>query len=271
MVPLIVVRPASLTVGGAVSSASFAVVARSKTPVTYAWTRDGKPVGGNQPYLKLTDLGGAQQSVIQVNLTNAAGSVSASARLTVGLTTPKSQHAGSDGVTSLYTKVAWWVYWVEALGATPDKDLKGYWILRRTLSGTDGSQVVTPGEALWVLGNRAAPTGVPFTDRWDATEQFVLDAMDSESAEFSVFAQRALESATYAIAGRVEPSGEAALYGAPEMVEGSSEGGVLGQRNLSLAWDSEQVLFLEGNTDLEKAKIHLQGALSIQAAAIAGE
>jgi hypothetical protein len=276
LLPQIIVPPASLTVGGSVNTASFAVVVRSKYPVTYAWTRNGDPVGGNSPYLNLTGV--TASSVVKVTVSNSEGAVSATARLTVGATAPKVQNAGSFDASQVYSYASWWVFWVQSTGGTQAGDYGdyqagstkgGYWLMQRINQGTVLEPVVIPGQSLWVWGDSLAPSAAAAFDTWAKEEQTVQDALDSESAEFSVHAYRA--DSNYALSGRVEPSGEASLYGAPAVMEGAYQNGTFGRLDINLVWDGEQVLYFDGNTDIEAVKTQLQSVLSVELAKIQGE
>ena len=275
LLPQIVVPPASLTVGGAVSTASFAVVVRSLLPVTYAWTRGGEPVGGNSPYLNLTGLSAAGASLVNVTVSNSQGSVSATAKLTVGATSPKAQNAGSTAASQVYSYASWWVFWADALGATKGEvytsgsTKSGYWLIERLSAGTGSSREVTPGRALWVWGDSEVQSEAAFMETWEASRQSVQDAMDSQSAEFSVLAQ--MNDSNYALSGRVEPSGEASLYGAPAAMEGAYENAAFGRLDLSLVWDGEQVLYFDGNSNIEAVKSQLEKVLASELVKINGE
>jgi hypothetical protein len=276
LLPQIIVPPASLTLGGSVNTASFAVVVRSKYPVTYAWTRDGDPVGGNSPYLNLTGV--TASSEVKVTVSNPEGAVSATARLTVGATAPKVQNAGSFDASQVYSYASWWVFWVQATGGTQAGDYGdyqagstkgGYWLMQRINQGTVLEPVVIPGQSLWVWGDSLAPSDPAAFETWDKEEQTVQDALDSENSEFSVHASRA--ASNYALSGRVEPSGEASLYGAPAVMEGAYQNAAFGRLDINLVWDGEQVLYFDGNTNLEAIKTQLQSVLSVELAKIKGE
>jgi hypothetical protein len=276
LLPQIVVPPASLTVGGAVTTASFAVVVRSTLPVTYRWTLDGLPKGDNSPFLNLTNLSPAgAPSVIKVTVENTEGAVSSTARLTVGVNPPKVQNAGSADVSQVYTNASWWVFWADALGTTqggnytPGSTRSGYWLTERISTGTGAALVVTPGRSLWVWGDSAAPSAGAVSDIWLAAEQTVQDALDSESAEFSVLGQRS--DSDYALSGRVEPSGEAALYGAPAVMDGAYKTAAFGRLDLSLVWDGDQVLYFDGKSDIDAVRFQLETVLAGELAKIEGE
>ena len=276
LLPQIVVPPASLTVGGAVSTASFAVVVRSTLPVTYTWTRDGVQVPGNFPFLNLTNLVPASApSLIKVTVENTEGSVSATARLTVGANPPEVHNAGSADVSQVYANASWWVFWADALGKTqgddytPGSTRSGYWLIERLSTGTGASLVVTPGRSLWVWGDSEKPSDSAVSDIWLAAQQTVQDALDSESAEFSVLGQRS--DSDYALSGRVEPSGEAALYGAPAVMDGAYKTAIFGRLDLSLVWDGDQVLYFDGNSDIDAVTSQLETVLAGELAKIKGE
>ena len=258
------------------STASFAVVVRSTLPVTYRWTLNGVPEGGNSPFLNLTNLvPSSAPSVIKVTVTNAEGSVSATARLTVGANPPEVHNAGSADVSQVYANASWWVFWADALGKTqgddytPGSTRSGYWLIERLSTGTGASLVVTPGRSLWVWGDSEKPSDPAVSDIWLAAQQTVQDALDSESAEFSVLGQRS--DSDYALSGRVEPSGEAALYGAPAVMDGAYKTATLGRLDLSLVWDGDQVLYFDGNSDIDAVTSQLETVLAGELAKIKGE
>jgi hypothetical protein len=206
---------------------------------------------------------------------NTEGLVAATARLTVGTTNPRAQNAGSSGVSQVYSYASWWVFWADALGRTqggvytPDSTRSGYWLIERLSAGTETARVVTPGRSLWVWGDSAAPNSAATLQTWEASQQSVQDALDNESAEFSALAQD--EASNYAVSGRVEPSGEASLYGAPATMDGAYENAAFGRLDLNLVWDGEQVLYFDGNSDIEAVKTQLQKVLSVELAKIEGE
>ena len=279
MLPQIVVPPASLTVGGEVRTASFAVVVSSTLSVSYQWTRTRNgvenSVGINSPYLTLNDLGDQGSSTIKVTVTDANGSASASARLTVGAVSPKRQNAGSIGVSQAYAYASYWIFWADALGTrrnsiyTTDSTRGGYWLIERKSTGTEADRVVTPGTSVWIWGDSASPALDPYVDSWRPEDQSVLDALDSESSDFSVLARG--NNSNFAISGRVEPSGEAALYGAPAAMEGAYENDAFGRMEVNLAWDAGQVLYFDGNSDIESVKTQLKTVLAVELAKIKGE
>jgi hypothetical protein len=290
LLPQIIVPPASLTVGGEVTSASFAVVVSSTLSVSYKWTKDGADLKQNSPYLKLTGLTQTGTSKITVTATDAHGSVSATATLNVLPNAPKRQYAGSDGLDQPYVYTSWWVFWADALGSSrngvyaPGSTKSGYWLLERRSTVTGNVRVVTPGESVWIWGDSLNPSEQDFYEKkWTVEEQSVLDALDSESSEFSALAQSADARRSYTVSGRVEPSGEASLYGAPAVLDGSYEDeeanpDYAGRVDVNLVWDSGQVLDLEflknsdpSKADIISAKNHLRKALLIELAKIKGE
>jgi hypothetical protein len=261
--PQIIVPPVSLTVGGSVTTASFAVVVRSASAVNYKWTRNGAVVGEDAPYLKLTELSAVGSSVIKVEVRNDEGLVSATAKLTVGNTLPERKDAGSSAASQLYSYASWWVFWADALDSTKS----GYWLIERVSSGTADARVVTPGRSLWVWGDSKNPNESAVSETWEPSLQSVVDALDSESAEFSVLAQGL--ASNYVLSGRVEPSGEAALYGAPAAMEGAYENASFGRLDLNLVWDGEQVLYFDGNSNIDEVKTQLKTVLAAELVKIA--
>jgi hypothetical protein len=54
-------------------------------------------------------------------------------------------------------------------------------------------------------------------------------------------------------------------------MEGAYENAAFGRLDLNLVWDGEQVLYFDGNSDIEAVKTQLQRVLSIELAKIEGE
>jgi hypothetical protein len=107
---------------------------------------------------------------------------------------------------------------------------------------------------------------------WAAEEQVVQDAVASERGEFSVVAERPLWGG-YAVSGRLEELGEAAVYGAPELVRGGyTEEGE--EFEVNLAWDPEQVLQFGATgspASLRGVVESAKAALLLELGSIAGE
>jgi hypothetical protein len=284
-VPVVLVAPVSRIVAAAGESGgtavSFAVVARSEKPVTYRWSKDGMALGGAGATLATLNLGvvGAAQAgrytVTVSNLSEAnpeGGSVEVSATLTVlpvgsQVSNPT---AGSSGTGSEYT--SWWVYWSEAVGANAEENRNGYWLLERRKVESGGETTVVPGRAVWVWGQANRPTAALGSVEWAAEEQVVQDAVASERGEFSVVAERPLWGG-YAVSGRLEELGEAAVYGAPELVRGGyTEEGE--EFEVNLAWDPEQVLQFGATgspASLRGVVESAKAALLLELGSIAGE
>jgi len=281
-VPVILVHPVSLSVitsGSAAASALFTVVARSDTPVTYQWFKgaDTTPlVESTSSVLRLASVNAASSGVYRVRITNAAGlfvETSASLRVsTSGSTTPSTPNAGASGTA--FAPAAWWVYWTKASNATASKNLSGYLLLERSLTRDAAGKVtaVTPGRAVWVLGSSAVSrvAGDLKTDEWSAASITTQDASVSERGEFSAVAYRTTDNKTFTVSGRVETGGDAALYGAPEVMAGNYS--LLSEDfEMDLSWDAEQVLLLSGDTDLTEIVKSLKEDLVLELAAIRGE
>jgi hypothetical protein len=67
----------------------------------------------------------------------------------------------------------------------------------------------------------------------------------------------------------VEPSGEAALYGAPAAMEGAYENASFGRLDLNLVWDGEQVLYFDGNSNIDEVITQLKTVLAAELVKIA--
>jgi hypothetical protein len=274
-VPVVLVSPVSRIVADKAGTAvSFAVVVRSEKPVTYRWSKDGVALSGPSASLATLSLGvvGASQagrySVTVSNLSGSnpeGGSVEAAAILKVlpsGSAVPNPT-AGSTGIGGVYT--SWWAYWTEAVALDPHDSRNGYWLLERRRVEAGGIATVVPGRALWVWGQPNRPQAEVTSEEWAAEEQLVQDAVASERGEFSVVAERT-PSGGYAVSGRLEELGEAATYGAPELLRGgyTADGEPW---EVSLAWDPQQVLYfgaagspatLRGMTENLKASLLLE-------------
>jgi hypothetical protein len=178
--------------------------------------------------------------------------------------------AGSSGTGFAYT--SWWAYWTEAVAADAQDNRNGYWLLERRKVESGGTTTVLPGRAVWVWGQPNRPTAALTSAEWAAEEQVVQDAIASERGEFSVVAERAPADG-YAVSGRLEELGEAASYGAPELLRGgyTDEGEPL---EVSLAWDSQQVLQFGATgspATLRGVVESLKASLLLELGSIAGE
>jgi hypothetical protein len=130
-----------------------------------------------------------------------------------------------------------------------------------------------PGRSIWVWGSAAKLTESPTVYEWAAEDQFVQDANASERNEFSVVADRA-PAASFTLAGRMEGLGDAALFGAPELVKGAYNGDTepLG---VTLSWDAGQTaavdLLGQANASLVEIEEALKASLLRELATMAGE
>ena len=281
-VPVVLVAPVSRIVADRAGTAvSFAVVVHSEKPVTYRWSKDGVLLNGASASLATLSLGvvGAAQagrySVTVSNLSAAnpeGGAVEAAATLTVlpAGSAVSNPTAGSSGTGFAYT--SWWAYWTEAVAADAQDNRNGYWLLERKKVEFGGTTTVLPGRAVWVWGQPNRPMAALTSAEWAAEEQVVQDALASERGEFSVVAERA-PSDGYAVSGRLEELGEAASYGAPELLRG----GYAGESEpleVSLAWDPQQVLQFgaTGSPATLRGVIEsLKASLLLELGSIAGE
>ena len=113
----------------------------------------------------------------------------------------------------------------------------------------------------------------PVVYEWASQDQVVQDANASERNEFSVVADRP-PAASYTIAGKLEALGEAALFGAPEVLKGAYNGDTE-PLSVNMAWDSEQSSTLDmltkANHTLTEIEETLREALQRELATIAGE
>ena len=129
-----------------------------------------------------------------------------------------------------------------------------------------------PGRALWVWGEPNRPgTGLSVSE-WAAEEQVVQDALASERGEFSVVAERT-GGVGYALSGRMEELGEAAVYGAPELMRGGYTDAAEALE-VSLEWDGKQVLQFGGvgsPATLNSMVESLKASLLLEFGTIAGE
>ena len=249
-VPVIVVHPvARIVVNGAGAVVKFVVVARSEELMTYQWSKDGAPIpNATGASLVLASVTDANKGVYSVRISNTAGAVESGARLSVlptGSATPSNPSAGSSD-TGL-ARTSWWVYWASAtpsLTASPSVGTvrNGYWLLERVNTSVNTSvgltTIVVPGRALWIWGSSTNLTAPITSDEWSSSNQTVQDGVASDHSEFSVLADRV--SSNYALSGRVENLGEAAQYGAPEIIRGNYVGDTSAE-DVDLNWDATQV------------------------------
>jgi hypothetical protein len=294
-VPVIVVSPFSIS-RVSTQPAAFRVVVRSESAVKYAWYKDGDTnaiAGANSSLLKFSSAAGRAglYTVVVTNddpKSNAYGeSVRAAARLSVVDSVDNSSNAGSPGTA--YTPTGWWVYWTKATDTAakdPVKDRNGYWLLERKVvkdPADSAKTVVIPGEAVWVLGtaNKGAAPVIYNLDSWNDPGEWndegqwtkgslsTQDVSSNEKSEFSVMAYRD-DSDAFDMSGRLEVGGDAAMYGAPELMVGEYSLGLL-DFDLDLTWDAEQVLLLGGLTDIKDVKEALSDSLDRELANISGE
>jgi hypothetical protein len=284
-VPVIVAPPVSRTVvDGAGSSVMFSVAVRSDEVVSYQWLKAGSLIAnGSGSTLKLSAVTLADAGMYTVQISNLEGTVEASARLSVlpkGTTAPSNPTAGSSDTGLAQT--SWWVYWASAThslsaSASGGVDRKGYWLLERRKTvvevGVQTTTVVTPGRALWIWGS-SADLNAPLlgSDEWAPEDETVQDGLASDRSEFSVVASR-VPTASYALSGRVETVGEAALYGAPETALGVYDAGTE-TMDVDLSWDGAQVSELEdlGSPASLRALVEtMQATLLIELGSITGE
>jgi len=274
-VPVIVVHPLPRTVvNGAGAVVKFVVVARSEDSMEYQWSKNGTPIpNAKGASLVLAAVSGADEGVYSVRVSNNAGAVESGARLRVlpiGSATPSNPTAGSSmGLES----ASWWVYWASA---TPSfsasrANRNGYWLLERTKVSAGETIIVVPGRALWIWGSSTNLTAPIITDEWSSSDQTVQDGVASDRSEFSVLADRG--SSRYALSGRVENLGEAAQYGAPEIVRGNYVGDA-GAEDVDLNWDAMEVadLKLFGSPKTLEALVEIvKSTLLNELGSIAGE
>jgi hypothetical protein len=266
---------AGSTTGQAKDEVSFRVVAkpgpgRSAADLRYAWYRDGQLMAGaTSASIRTKDVAAYTVQVYHEGAPDDFVSSKASLK-TVSLgagSASAEKTAGSAGTDSVHT--GWWVYWVKATRA--GRTLKGYYALERTTSG----EVVIPGRSLWVLAADAAESSAEvFTSEWipgtAGVEHRVVDAVASERSEFSVLASHN-DGSSFSLSGRLETGGDAALYGAPDLVAGEYAAWKDGPEDLAaedfdleLLWDNERTLQLGvlGNADvIQSLKDELNGVL----------
>ena len=283
-VPVIVVPPVARTVvDGAGAAVMFAVVVRSDVAVSYQWSKAGVLIpNATGTTLKLPAVTTADDGVYSVQVTNYEGSVEASARLRVlpsGTAAPSNLTAGSSETGLAQT--SWWVYWASAMPSlsaslSGGTARNGYWLLERANTLVDGKTIVIPGRALWVWGSSTDLSAALSSDEWSPQDETVQDGLASDRSEFSVVASRvptASFSPSYALSGRVETVGEAALYGAPETALGGYDTGTE-TMDVDLSWDALQVSDLEGlgsPTSLRALVETMQATLLNELGNISGE
>jgi hypothetical protein len=258
----------------------FSVAVRSDEVVSYQWLKAGSLIAnGTSSTLKLPAVTLADAGIYTVQISNQEGTVEASARLSVlpkGTTAPSNPTAGSSDTGLAQT--SWWVYWASAThslsaSVSGGVDRKGYWLLERRKTEVGGKTVVAPGRALWIWGS-STDLNAPLlsSDEWAPEDETVQDGLASDRSEFSVVASR-VPTASYALSGRVETVGEAALYGAPETALGVYDAGTE-TMDVDLSWDGAQVSELEdlGSPASLRALVEtMQATLLIELGSINGE
>ena len=110
-VPTIATQPQNTTAKAGSSATLSALAAGSPTAVTYAWTRNGTPVGANSPTLTIPVVATTDAGAYVLTATNAFGTAtSASATLTVTLapviTTQPADVTVTSGLVATFTVVA---------------------------------------------------------------------------------------------------------------------------------------------------------------------
>ncbi|RFC45531.1 MAG: Immunoglobulin I-set domain-containing protein/Immunoglobulin I-set domain-containing protein [Verrucomicrobia bacterium] len=282
-VPVIVVHPVSaavITSGISAVAAVFAVVARSDSwlPLTYQWYRNGTAVSGaTSSVLRLGDVRGSASCEYKVRVTNSEGFVETSAKSTVlaGGTVPKTSNAGATGTA--FMPAGWWVYWTKASNGS--KTLTGYWVLERILTKDERGNVtaVTPGSALWILRSMDSShlVRVLKTDKWSSEFVTTQDVSVSERSEFSAVAYHSSHHTSFTMCGRVELGGDAALYGAPELMAGNyglfGDDSAIEDFETDLSWDAEQTMLLGAMDRLSDVESALQTNLIFETVNINGE
>jgi hypothetical protein len=275
-VPVIVVNPVSISrVSG--QPAAFSVVVRSELPVTgYTWYKDGALLSGSSTSsLRLSKVDQSHAGVYKVRIRNADGFVETSARLNVvakASSLPVISNAGSQGTA--FEPTAWWVYWAKATDTkvlNPGKVRNGYLLLERVESKVGGKTVVTPGRAVWMLGSAGvgSSSALKPVDEWSQETVSTQDASASERSEFSALGYR-VNGDAFNVSGRLETGGDAAVYGAPEVMAGdySVADGAFG---LDLTWDAEQVLLMGAYDKIKDVEKALNDNLVQELANISGE
>jgi hypothetical protein len=264
-VPQILVGPATQSVGSGASARLF-VVARYNGGLRYQWYRNGSAISGATS--RQWSVGGAGVSeggdVYTVRVTSvtdegayAEGSARVTRKSESGSVLEGGTRVGTDvGVVSAAT---WWVYAVEAKGSSWNGsereaygDKLGYWMVERIVDGSSGE--ARSGRSVWVWAGSS--------DEWGSVDQTVQEVGATVRAEYSDVASRlgsggVLE--TFVMSGRLEAGGDAALYGAPEVMFGELEG--TRSYDLELSWDTAATLSVDGVRTLEEAVQIVRGAL----------
>jgi len=115
--------------------------------------------------------------------------------------------------------------------------------LQRPVTNADGT--VTFGSAVWIVGSKSTPTKM---DEWSSEFITLQDVSASERGEFSAVAYHATHQTAFTLSGRVESGGDAALYGAPEVMAGDYSLLVAASKTedfeADLSWDAEQTMLM---------------------------
>jgi hypothetical protein len=173
---------------------------------------------------------------------------------------------GAEGTLSAASFAPWWIFEVSGLSSSGSGvPVNGYWVLERKEkfeAGKAGPVAVTAGRSAWIWPDQT----VQQTPVWTEEEQQVTDAATNAQAEFSVIASKeGAQLNTFVLGGAVEISGDASLYGAPELLSGGYDA----ERSLDvdLFWAQKRVTALELQSDWDAVLSALKTALSAQGAA----
>jgi hypothetical protein len=260
-VPEILVAPASQVVAEGKTARLF-VVARFDGPLSYQWYLNGGSLSGATSK-QLSVAGGSLSSsgaVYTVRVSSATDATTyteATARLSKPGATSTTD---TDSVLGEITPTQWWVYSVDASGRWTSSTVRdaasdrlGYWVVERVTT----NEVETAGRSAWIWPSNTGAVAL----EWLAADQQVQEVADTSRAEFSVVANRmpaaALE--TFVLSGRFETGGDAATYGAPDLISGEYD--VEAALNVDLSWDSLGSASLQGVTSWATVQQTLRTAL----------
>jgi len=192
--------------------------------------------------------------------------VEASAKLVLAVgATPSTLTGGpgAEGTLSAAAFTPWWIF--DASGFNPSGTgaaVKGFWVLERRQVLNAGKVVaVTAGRSAWVWADQKVAN-----PDWTEAEQQVTDASTNAQAEFSVIATKdGTPLKTFVLGGSVEVAGDAAVFGAPELLSGGYD--VERSLDVDLFWSAERVMAFGAVLDWDTVLGQLRASLSPAAAA----
>jgi hypothetical protein len=166
--------------------------------------------------------------------------------------------AGAEGTLAASSFAPWWIF--EASGVDPAGSgaaVRGFWVLeRKRVLDADKVVAVVAGRSAWIWADQSEPN-----PSWTADEQQITDAAANAQSEFAVIATKeGMPLKTFVLGGSLEIAGDAALFGAPELLSGGYDA----ERSLDvgLLWSAERVMTLGAVLDWAAVLAELKDGLS---------